>query len=94
MKEKIIYEVTDRTNDEIYYTQGLYEDLEDIKKQILEKPDRFGEEPESELIIVVNERKLNIFSDCQKEIARFQFEEEYNEEKEGFEWKLKELENE
>lgn len=95
MGELLVYEVVDLTDDETYYTIGIWSDL----GQALEMIRGFRNDPDGleqngyvddYCRVVVRARRLNAFSTEGHEVASFVWTQEYNEEADKYVWKMTE----
>ena len=90
MIEKL-YEVVDATDDEMYFTQGIFLSLEDATKAIESESD-LANLTESDLDeyckLEIRERKIG-WSGHGKVVYTREWVSEYNEEKDEYEWRAK-----
>lgn len=88
---KSIFEAVDKTEDEIYFTIGLWPSLEDAIK-FLEKhqdPTEFLDQDHDEFCLVeIRERAMG-FSGVGEKIATIEWEHTYIEEEDEYQWRRK-----
>ena len=91
---KSIFEAVDCTDDEMYFTVGLWPSLEDAIKEIerMKEPSEFLDQDHDEHCIVeIRERAIG-FSDVGTKRATIEWEKKYNEAEDEYQWERKPVE--
>lgn len=88
-----IYEIVDNTNDEMYYTLGIFTDLGSAIKQLEKKnPEDLDEIDSREngwYTVEIRERKIG-WSDSYETVFSCTWSESWNEELEEYQWEMTE----
>ena len=86
-----IYEAVDHTSDETYYTRGVWLDLETATAEILKcDPEWLNEDgcPDTDYLkVVIWERPIGL-GDVRKEVAVFEWNQRYDEDRDEYIWEM------